>query len=300
MPGVAPRSQEVTRPPLTSVPGVVPRHGWYAYAGLMAKKLKAHFLGQRLIASARLARWELKIVGAADAALEIRKAHVLSQLRHVPRITASVSTDIFGLDSWGDDAEDDVSKSVYSVFTDIREGTAAKFGIGAADLPDIDVTTRVNNLVTHVLGIGPRTADKLTLSLTQGVNAGESMDKLADRVSAIFDTAESDAMAIARTEVNGAASGLADSYAQAVHAGGLSLQKTWLSTIDDRTRDTHIDADGQTVGMDEMFEVGASELAYPCDENADDAGEVVYCRCTVIYDEEGTEYGDDLHIDVGE
>lgn len=271
----------------------------------MASRLKPHFLGERLIAAAKLARWERQIVAAVASALKLHETHALEMLRHV-RVVASIPSDMFGEETFADDAVGPVERSVYGVFAEIRDGTAHKFGIGATDLPEIDVTTRAANLRDHVVGVGQKTADRLTHSLTQGVNAGEDYEKLADRVSSIFDSAESDAMRIARTEVAGAANGLSYEYAGAVNAGGLSLQKTWLSTLDERTRGNgpkdefdHVGADGETVGMDEPFVLTGEELMYPGDENGS-PGNIINCRCTPIFDEAGTEYGDDLHIDAGE
>lgn len=273
----------------------------------MAKALKPHFLGKRLIAAAKLGRYERTIVAGATRALDARRAHALTRLHNSGIITASIPSDMFGLDTWGDEVDDEVTPAVTKVFAEIRDGTASRFGIGATDLPEIDVTKRAGNLINHVQGIGPKTADRLTHSLTQGVNSGEDYDKLAGRVMDIFGSAESDAMRIARTEVPGAANGLANDYAGAVHAGGIELQKTWLSTLDERTRGNgpkdefdHVSADGETVGMDEMFVLTGEELEYPCDENGS-PGNIINCRCTPIYDEAGTSYGDDnedLHIDV--
>jgi uncharacterized protein with gpF-like domain len=57
--------------------------------------------------------------------------------------------------------------------------------------------------------------------------------------------------------------------------------KTWLAISDDRTRDDHADADGQTVGIDEPFIVGGEEMDYPGDPEAS-AENVVRCRCTML------------------
>lgn len=265
-------------------------------------QLKPHFLGHRLVAAAKLARWERQIVASLHPAIAKHRAHALAQLRHVGTITASIPSDIFGADSWADDATEPVTQSVYGVFAEIRNGTAAKFGIGAPDLPEIDVTQRAGNLVDHVVGVGQRTADRLTQSLTQGVNAGEDYSKLADRVGSIFDSTDAQAMLIARTEVSGVANSLTNDYGQAVHAGGLTLQRTWISTLDERTRGNdpkdefdHVSADGETVGMDEPFVMTGEELMYPGDESGS-PGNICNCRCALILDEAGTEYGDDLHL----
>jgi hypothetical protein len=69
---------------------------------------------------------------------------------------------------------------------------------------------------------------------------------------------------------------------QAAQQSGLTLQKEWLATGDSHTRFTHMEADGQTVGMDEPFIVGGAELQYPGDPDGP-SQEVVGCRCTQVY-----------------
>lgn len=58
------------------------------------------------------------------------------------------------------------------------------------------------------------------------------------------------------------------------------VERTWHSMSDHRTRDAHIDMDGQTVGLDEPFVDGdGNQLMYPGDPSA--PGETtISCRCT--------------------
>lgn len=65
-------------------------------------------------------------------------------------------------------------------------------------------------------------------------------------------------------------------------------RKTWQSLLDGRERHTHMIADGQTVGMFELFEVGAAHLLYPRDVSDIGDGkmhprEIVSCRCFLTY-----------------
>ena len=61
-------------------------------------------------------------------------------------------------------------------------------------------------------------------------------------------------------------------------------KKTWLTMLDDKVRDTHEDVEGQTVGIDEFFHVGGSEMRFPHDwEQSPDPKEVINCRCAVDY-----------------
>jgi uncharacterized protein with gpF-like domain len=65
---------------------------------------------------------------------------------------------------------------------------------------------------------------------------------------------------------------------------GLLLQHTWLAVRDDRTRETHVAADGQTQPLAKSFVVGDSRLAYPGDPGAPPA-EIINCRCTQVFSE---------------
>jgi uncharacterized protein with gpF-like domain len=63
----------------------------------------------------------------------------------------------------------------------------------------------------------------------------------------------------------------------------LTIYKTWTATVDERTRESHAEADGQTVKDDEAFEVGGAELRFPSDPNGPPE-EVINCRCVPIYE----------------
>ncbi|MGW4718263.1 phage minor head protein [Nocardia sp. NPDC004260] len=87
---------------------------------------------------------------------------------------------------------------------------------------------------------------------------------------------------IARTEIHGAIEGGTLAAAQAVEqAGGQARFKRWLATTDERTRGTHVVADGQMVKLAEPFRVGLAELQHP-GEAGGPAHEVINCRCTML------------------
>lgn len=46
--------------------------------------------------------------------------------------------------------------------------------------------------------------------------------------------------------------------------------KTWLATEDERTRETHAQADGQTVGLEQPFDIGGEQGMYPGDPDLSD------------------------------
>jgi uncharacterized protein with gpF-like domain len=65
---------------------------------------------------------------------------------------------------------------------------------------------------------------------------------------------------------------------------GVPLEKEWVATVDSVTRDSHREADGDTVPMEEPFIIGdeRSEMMQPGDPSAP-AAEVINCRCTVSF-----------------
>lgn len=87
---------------------------------------------------------------------------------------------------------------------------------------------------------------------------------------------------IARTETHGAAN---YGSQEAAKQTGLPMQKEWLAADDERTRETHREADGKKESMDGKFSVGNAELAFPGDPEggADYPEEVINCRCTLAY-----------------
>lgn len=118
-------------------------------------------------------------------------------------------------------------------------------------------------------------------NVLQGIIQGESMDKIAKRLEPIMDGNRKAAIRNARTLVNGAENqGRQDKYNE-LGKRGVVLQKQWIATGDERTRDWHLDMDGQRVDTDEKFVDGnGNELEYPGDPSA--PPETVYnCRCTM-------------------
>jgi hypothetical protein len=60
--------------------------------------------------------------------------------------------------------------------------------------------------------------------------------------------------------------------------------KTWTNAGDSRVRETHQEAEGQTVPIDEPYRVGGASLSYPGDPFGP-SEEVLNCRCVEIFNE---------------
>lgn len=125
--------------------------------------------------------------------------------------------------------------------------------------------------------------------MTQAILQGESIPEIASKVSVELGVKnKAAAVRYARTAMTGSQNaGRNDAYHRARDLG-IKLKQTWLATLDGRTRDEHVDLDGQTVGIDEPFEIDGYEIAYPGDPGAEPFL-VWNCRCTTIPTIEGFE-----------
>jgi len=125
--------------------------------------------------------------------------------------------------------------------------------------------------------VNDTTWQQLKDSLGEGLEAGESITELAARVEEVMDgRIKSSAETIARTEVIGASNaGTLEAWKQSEVVGG----KGWMAALDDRTRDSHVEAHGQEVGLEEEFEVGEARGQAPGQMNAPE--EDINCRCAM-------------------
>lgn len=172
---------------------------------------------------------------------------------------------------------------VKPVIREIVEGAgeAALVGLGIALDFDIDNP----NVKRFIEGRAQRFAQRvedttwqhLKESLTEGVEAGDGIPELEERVRGVMgDRIRSTPETIARTEVIGALNGgTLESWRQSDVVSG----KVWLSAMDDRVREDHENAHGQTVGLNEDFTVGGASGPGP--GMMGEAEQDINCRCTM-------------------
>jgi uncharacterized protein with gpF-like domain len=243
--------------------------------------------GQRLISATRFERWERRLSTAINDALAVAEAKALAAVRSMT--AAGTPPDPFDEAGWDDTVEQVVRPAAQSIMDEVLR-IALELIPDDLMAPAIDLAPHVNALVVQVRGIGADVAADLTSTLTEGSILGESVLDLEARVLGVFDTTEARAHTIARTSVVPAANGATDTAMGVIHNQVVALDKEWLATSDDRTRDAHADANGQRVGYDEPFEVDGEPMMYPGDP-AGSAANVINCRCVVLYPEAST--GDD-------
>lgn len=134
-----------------------------------------------------------------------------------------------------------------------------------------------------MLDLSETTRERIVTSLQHGLERGLTGDEMAEELEDIvgFAGGLSRGRAIARTETTRASNAGAEESRKELVDAGLVTGKTWLSIIDKDTRETHVEANDQTVKADEKFKVGDEEADYPGDPELS-AEESINCRCTTI------------------
>lgn len=213
------------------------------------------------------------------------RAAVFGPARHIDPVG------VMSTEQWFDREIDNV------VEVEIRE----IFDFASHDLgdEDPDALARVRD---HLAGAQNRLArvpdsvySRVRGATMKATTEGWSIDELADRVDDILAEAGAErwknrARMIARTEAIGAYNaGTYSGFLSYAKQMGGAWEKVWLATHDHRTRRTHAaetGADGQRVGLHEMFKVGDALMPYPGWPGGPPE-EVVQCRCSLLLAREG-------------
>lgn len=129
--------------------------------------------------------------------------------------------------------------------------------------------------------------------LYQRENYSAHIDKIAKGIKEKFqDFSRYRSYMIARTEVAGASNAATHKAQQVAQqkldptGNKMQVKRQWLSSRDQRVRDSHEHMDGQIVGLEEPFTIYTDtgepterKLQYPADYEADEPGETINCRC---------------------
>lgn len=246
--------------------------GWARWELVMTRSLKRFFGRQARVVGEKLG-------GAKRASL------------HAKGVKTDAG-DIFDQGKWDDELDEDLEPIVTSIQQEFGDEIAAIAGT------EFDAGTSAAALESRVAQmarlrkVNQTTYDSIAKTLAEGSAAGETIDDLVARVAAVFDVADgSRAESIARTEVVSASN---EGLLAAASETSLTLQKTWVATEDDRTRADHAEADGQSVGLAETFDVGGEAMQFPGDPDAS-AEQVINCRCVMFFEDTktGEEYAAD-------
>ena len=119
------------------------------------------------------------------------------------------------------------------------------------------IAARIQGTITSAI------EEQTTQAIQTGYAEGYSVARTANNiVSATDQISRVRATMLARTDLN-AISNAGSLLAASV--SGASATKTWLTAGDELVRETHADAEGQTVAIDDAFDIGGENLDYPGD-----------------------------------
>ena len=121
--------------------------------------------------------------------------------------------------------------------------------------------------------------EKIGSAIQQGILQGEPIDDIAKRLRDVTDMNHSASVRNARTATIGAQNAGRNDASKRIQESGIEMVDVWSCTLDARTRDTHLELDGQERGEDGYFTtMFGDKLEYPADPNGDPS-EVYNCRC---------------------
>lgn len=184
----------------------------------------------------------------------------------------------------------DVGTAVVEIVADLyRQGAEhAQLAIGnaaadvlAAPVYDPAAQAYMAEATNRLAGIGDAVWSETRRVLAETLATPMGREDVKAGLERALSISEFRADTIARTELGGAANAGVAFVGDALAQLGVTSHKTWFAQRDPRTRDDHVDADGQTVPQAEPFVVGGYEMMRPLDPLGP-AEQVINCRCTMM------------------
>lgn len=119
---------------------------------------------------------------------------------------------------------------------------------------------------------------KITGEISRGLSSGQMYGEITRNIASWARIPKNNAARIARTEAHRIqCKATADAQFRAKEKGA-DVVKQWDASLDKRTRDSHVQVDGEIRELDERFSNG---LRYPGDPGGG-ASEVINCRCALL------------------
>ena len=119
---------------------------------------------------------------------------------------------------------------------------------------------------------------KIAAQISRGISTGMSYQQVAQQLAGETNIGFNNAVRIARTEGHRIQCQAGMDACEKAKEKGADVVKQWDSTMDSRTRESHVAVDGEIRELDEKFSNG---LMFPGDP-AGGAAEVINCRCALL------------------
>lgn len=126
---------------------------------------------------------------------------------------------------------------------------------------------------------------KIYDAVKSGIAQGKSIPGIAEMIQRVAWMDNRVAIRTARTLVTGIQNTARIESLRELKSAGIDVKKIWLATLDERTRESHVDLDGEQRPVEEVFSNG---LMMPGDQSTGDPAEYMNCRCTLDYNIFGT------------
>lgn len=114
--------------------------------------------------------------------------------------------------------------------------------------------------------------------IVQGILQGKSIPEISKSLRNVADMNRKASIRNARTMMTGAQNGGRLDAMERANGLGIEIQKEWMATLDNRTRDSHQKLDGERADFKKPF---SNKLMFPGDPKGSPE-EVYNCRCTMV------------------
>lgn len=141
-------------------------------------------------------------------------------------------------------------------------------------------TTLYSRLGEDIKALKTSIRAEISRGIVAGLSYNEIAKNIASGMNSPFNKAYNNALRISRTEGNRVANQATMDACYNARDKGADVVKSWDSTLDGKTRESHRMVDGEIKELDEKFSNG---LMFPCDP-AGGAAEVINCRCALLQD----------------
>lgn len=119
---------------------------------------------------------------------------------------------------------------------------------------------------------------KITGEISRGLSSGQMFSEISRNIASWARIPKNNAMRITRTEAHRIQVKATSDAQHKAKEKGADVVKQWDSTLDSRTRESHVAMDGEIAELDDTFSNG---LEYPGDPKGS-AEEVINCRCALL------------------
>lgn len=232
----------------------------------------------------RVKSWESRIGKATAEVMRAQRESVIDRLKQEMGERAFELEDVLKIKEWIARLRKKIRPEVKWVVEQAGNEALRDLGLGLTfDVAQPAVARYIERRAQRFAEeVNQTTWDRLRKSLSEGLEAGEGLDKLIARVEDVMaDRIRSSGEVIARTETVGASNG---GTMEAWKQSEVVERKAWLSALlPERTRDSHAEAHDRyqaaPIPLDEDFEVGSGRGPHPGAIGV--AEEDINCLCSM-------------------